>query len=166
VTSVLARWRVSLGFVAAAVALVLADPNRASWTAGMVITAVGELLRIWAAGHIEKGREITRSGPYRWLRHPLYAGSTLIGIGFAIASRSLLVAVLGAAYLGLTIRAAVRTEEAALDARFAGAYSAYRAGQADPVARSFSLSRAIANREYRALAGVVLVFLWLALRAR
>jgi protein-S-isoprenylcysteine O-methyltransferase Ste14 len=166
VTSVLARWRVSLGFVAAAVALVLADPNRASWTAGMVITAVGELLRIWAAGHIEKGREITRSGPYRWLRHPLYAGSTLIGIGFAIASRSLLVAVLGAAYLGLTIRAAVRTEEAALDARFAGAYSAYRAGQADPVARSFSLSRAIANREYRALAGVVLAFLWLALRAR
>ena len=50
-------------------------------TGGAIATA-GELLRIWAAGHIEKGREITRSGPYGFVRHPLYLGSTGIGLGF------------------------------------------------------------------------------------
>ena len=121
----------------------------------------GEALRIWAAGHIDKGREITRSGPYRFLRHPLYAGSTLMGIGFAIAAWSLPVAALCAAYLGLTLAAAVRTEEAALDARFEGAYTAYREGRAAPVRRRFSMARAIANREYRAAAGLVAAFAFL-----
>lgn len=157
----LARYRVHLGFVAAAVALMLVRPTPRTWLAGAVVAACGELLRIWAAGHIEKGREITRSGPYRFMRHPLYVGSALIGAGFAMAARSLPVAVLCAAYLGLTLAAAVRVEEATLDERFAGAYSAYREGRAAPVARRFSLRRAIANREYRAVAGLLLAFAWL-----
>jgi len=47
----------------------------------VVVAACGELLRLWAAGHLEKSREVTTSGPYRFTRHPLYMGSTLIGIG-------------------------------------------------------------------------------------
>ena len=124
----------------------------------------GELLRIWAAGHIEKGREVTSSGPYRFVRHPLYLGSILLGVGFAVASRSLPVAVLTLGYLGVTLAAAVRTEEATLDARFAGAYSAYREGRGQTVARRFSLARVLANREYRAVAGVTVAFLWLVWR--
>ena len=58
---------------------------------------VGEALRIWAAGHLEKGREVTRSGPYRWTRHPLYIGSAIIALGVVIAARSAIVALLGAA---------------------------------------------------------------------
>ena len=160
----LARWRVPLGFVTALVALVLARPTWASFWIGLAVAVCGELLRIWAAGHIEKGREITRSGPYRYVRHPLYLGSTLLGIGFTIAARSLPVALLAAVYLGVTLLAAVRTEEATLDARFAGAYALYREGRADPVTRRFSLARAWANREYRAVAGLIVAFAWLALR--
>ena len=84
----LARWRVPLGFVCAITALVLARPVWWSWWAGLALALPGEALRLWAAGHIEKGREITRSGPYRFVRHPLYLGSTLLGVGFALAARS------------------------------------------------------------------------------
>jgi protein-S-isoprenylcysteine O-methyltransferase Ste14 len=157
----LARYRVHLGFLAAVAALVLARPNPASWTAGLLIATAGELIRLWAAGHIEKGREITRSGPYRFVRHPLYLGSTLIGVGFSVAAWSLPVAVLCVVYLGLTLAAAVRTEEATLDARFAGAYSAYREGRAEPVARRFSWARVMANREYRAVTGLIAAFAYL-----
>lgn len=160
----LARWRVALGFVAAVAALLLARPTWASWQVGAAIAVLGECLRVWAAGHIDKGREITRSGPYRYLRHPLYTGSTLVGVGFVVAAQSVVVAILAAVYLGLTLMAAVRTEEAALDRKFAGAYTAYRDGRAEPVTRRFSLARAIRNREYRAVTGVVIAFVWLAYR--
>ena len=157
----LARYRVPLGFAAAIAALVLARPNPTSWEIGLVVALVGECVRLWAAGHIEKGREITRSGPYRFVRHPLYLGSTLIGIGFSVAAWSLPVAILCVLYLGITLAAAVRTEEATLDARFAGAYSAYREGRAEPVARRFSWARVMANHEYRAVTGLVAAFAYL-----
>jgi protein-S-isoprenylcysteine O-methyltransferase Ste14 len=161
----LARLRVPLGFLCAIVALAMARPSWATWWLGAAIGAAGELLRIWAAGHIEKGREITRSGPYRFVRHPLYLGSTLLGIGFAAAARSLIVWGLAMGYLAITLAAAIRVEERTLDERFAGEYSAYRAGQAAPVTRAFSWPRVMANREYRAIAGAIAAFLWLALRA-
>jgi protein-S-isoprenylcysteine O-methyltransferase Ste14 len=151
----LARLRVPLGFAAGGVAYWLAQPTTASLTAGMPIAAGGELLRIWAAGHLDKGREITRTGPYRLMRHPLYSGSALMALGLVIAARSWVVAAIAAAYLALTYGAAIRTEEAALDERFAGAYADYRAGRAAPVERRFSWSRVRANREYRAVAGLL-----------
>lgn len=160
----LARYRVHLGFASAALALWIARPTPTSLIFGFTTAVVGELIRIWAAGHIEKGREITRSGPYRYFRHPLYLGSAKIGAGFAIASWSPIVVVLCALYLGVTLTAAIRTEEATLDARFSGGYSAYREGRAEPVERRFSWARVMANREYRAVCGLVLAFLFLAWR--
>src|SRR5438105_9622349 len=83
---VLARSRVPLGFVFGAVVVWLAHPTFRTLAMGAAVAAAGELIRVWAAGHLEKGREVTRSGPYRLTRHPLYAGSALIGAGVAIAS--------------------------------------------------------------------------------
>lgn len=150
----LARLRVPLGFVFAALALYFARPTTTSMMLGFGVALVGEALRVWAAGHIEKGREITRSGPYRFVRHPLYLGSSVMALGFVLASRSVVVAAVVAVYMLLTLVAAIRTEEAALDAKFAGEYSAYRAGSAPPVTRAFSLARVRANREYRAILGL------------
>ena len=156
VAGALARFRVPLGFISGIVAFWLAQPSLRSIAVGMSIAAAGELLRIWAAGHLDKGREITRSGPYRFVRHPLYLGSALMGAGFIAAARSWLVAGLVVVYLSLTYLAAIRTEEAALDARFAGAYTEYRAGRAGPVDKRFQWSRVRANREYRAVAGLLI----------
>ncbi len=151
----LRRLRVPLGFVCATIALWLARPTVPMVVAGMSVAALGELIRLWAAGHIEKGREITRSGPYRFMRHPLYAGSAVMGIGFMIAARSLPSAIVVGVYLVVALVAAARAEEATLDARFGGAYSEYREGRAAPSDRPFSLARLKANREYRAVIGLV-----------
>jgi protein-S-isoprenylcysteine O-methyltransferase Ste14 len=166
VAGALARLRVPLGFLSGVVAYWLARPTPGSIALGMSIAATGELLRIWAAGHLDKGREITRSGPYRFVRHPLYLGSALMGVGLTVAARSWPVAVLVIMYLALTYGAAIRTEEAALDARFAGAYAEYRAGRAGPVMKRFRWSRVRANREYRAVAGLLIAATLLYLRAR
>jgi protein-S-isoprenylcysteine O-methyltransferase Ste14 len=164
-TSLLARYRVRLGFVAAAAAAWLAAPTLSTWTIGALVTLLGEGLRIWAAGHLEKGREVTASGPYRWTRHPLYVGSSIIGVGFAIASASVIVAALVLVYLVLTIGAAIRREESHLTEKFGAAYPEYRDGRTD-VVRRFSLARARRNREYRAVFGLVValaLLLWKAL---
>src|SRR6478672_12248722 len=107
-----ARLRVPIGFVSAVVVLWVAHPTSRSLAIGTIVAFAGEALRVWAAGHLEKGREVTVSGPYALTRHPLYVGSIIIGIGLVIACASAIVAVLVLAYLGITLTAAIRTEEA------------------------------------------------------
>lgn len=153
-TNTVARLRVPLGFVCGIVALALADPTRTTLLAGAAIAAAGEALRIWAAGHLEKSREVTTSGPYRFTRHPLYVGSTIMAIGFVIAANSLAVAILALAYFAVAYTAAIRREEAFLTATFGDAYPDYKAGRLGGAARQFSVDRAMRNREYRAAAGL------------
>lgn len=163
----IARRRVSLGFVVGILALWLARPTPRSVAAGAAIGIAGEAFRIWAAGHLEKGREVTMSGPYRMTRHPLYLGSSLIGIGLAIASASVAVTALVIVYLAATMAAAIGSEEAHLTEKFGVAYPQYRGGAAPTTERRFSASRALRNREYRAVGGLVLglaVLTWKAFR--
>jgi protein-S-isoprenylcysteine O-methyltransferase Ste14 len=160
----IARWRVTLGFLLAAVVLWIAQPTTMTLTIGAGVALVGELIRIWAAGHVEKSREVTRSGPYRFTRHPLYLGSSIIGVGIAIASGSAIVAVIIIGYLATTITAAIRAEEAHLREKFGDAYDAYAARVAPPMIRSFSMTRALANREHHTVAGLIAAFVLLALK--
>lgn len=160
----LARRRVPLGFAFGAVVLWLAQPTIRSIAIGMSIAACGEALRIWAAGHLNKAREVTASGPYRWFAHPLYVGSAVMGAGVAIASASLLVGAIIATYLAPTLTAAIVTEEAFLRRAFGDRYDRYRsAGQRS--VRRFSPRQAIANREHRAVAGFLAAILLLLLKA-
>ena len=114
----LARLRVPLGFAFGALVLWFATPTSGTLAAGGAVACVGEAIRIWAAGHLNKAREVTRSGPYRWMAHPLYVGSSVMGAGLAIAAGSLLVVALVATYLAITLTAAIRSEEALLRQRF------------------------------------------------
>ena len=160
-----ARYRVRLGFVAAVVALILAVPTPASLAIGGAVALAGEAVRIWAAGHLDKGREVTSSGPYRFTRHPLYLGSSIIGAGFAIACASWIVALVVGVYLAVTIGSAIRGEEGHLTEKFGETYPAYRDGLVVDARRRFSAARVIANREYRAVAGLVAVLALLAWKA-
>jgi len=165
----LARLRVPLGFASGVLVLWLAKPCWSSLAGGFALAAVGELLRVWAAGHLEKSREVTRSGPYRWLRHPLYVGSSIMSAGLAIAAWSVPVALLIAVYMIATLSAAIRTENAFLRATFGADYDAWldASRRDDPsvtVQRRFSLARARRNREHRAVSGLFLAFGLLALK--
>jgi protein-S-isoprenylcysteine O-methyltransferase Ste14 len=166
----LARMRVALGFVFGVLVLVLAQPTRQSLLIGMSIAAGGEAIRIWAAGHLRKSREVTVSGPYRWVAHPLYVGSSVMGLGLGLACRSITVAVLIAVYLVTTLTAAIKNEEAFLRRTFGDQYDLYKSGVAAKrrehsaaSQRRFSIEQAIANHEYRALSGLgvaILLLIW------
>jgi protein-S-isoprenylcysteine O-methyltransferase Ste14 len=161
----LARRRVALGFVFGIAAIYFARPTWASLAAGAAVALVGQAVRLWAAGHLEKSREVTTSGPYQFTRHPLYVGSSIMAIGVAIGCRSLLVAAVVALYMASTITAAIRSEEAFLRERFGDAYDAYAQSRGPRVARRFSWERARRNKEYRAMTGLLLFLVVLAARA-
>ena len=163
----LARVRVPLGFVFGAAVFLLSHPTATTLASGVPLAVIGELLRVWAAGHLNKSREVTASGPYRFFGHPLYVGSSLMGLGLAIASGNPFVVVLIAAYLGATLTAAIRSEEAFLRQTFGDRYDQYRRGHAAGADRSrrFSFAQAKTNREYRAVAGLAVAVLLLVLKA-
>lgn len=66
--------------------LLLARPTVPLILAGLLLALVGGLVRAWAAGAIRKNRVLTTHGPYAFTRNPLYVGTFLIGLGFAVAS--------------------------------------------------------------------------------
>ena len=119
--------------------LIVARPTWASWAIGLVVACAGEAIRVWAAGHIEKGREVTTSGPYRWMRHPLYVGSSVMAAGVMVAARSPILAVVATIYMVATITAAVTSEEAHLRQKFGDVYGRYARAEAAETPRSFSL---------------------------
>jgi Phospholipid methyltransferase len=165
----LARRRVPLGFVCAVLVLWLAEPTGPSLVRGGLVAIAGEALRIWAAGHLNKSREVTSSGPYRWFAHPLYVGSSIMGVGLAIAAGSLFVTLVIAIYLGTMMTVAIRSEEAFLREKFGERYDRYRRGggvvATNASGRRFSLGQAMANHEHRAIAGLALAVLLLVLKA-
>src|SRR3954471_24034936 len=162
---IVARLRVGLGFACGVLVFWLATPTGATILAGLVVAAAGELIRIWAAGHLNKSREVTRSGPYRFVAHPLYLGSSLIGIGLAIGSGRAAVVVVVAVYLLVTLTAAIRSEEAFLREKFGAAYDTYRTARVVDRERRFSWRQAMANREYRAVAGLAIALVLLIFKA-
>jgi protein-S-isoprenylcysteine O-methyltransferase Ste14 len=167
----LARRRVTLGFVCGALVLWLANPTGTTLLAGASIAIVGECLRVWAAGHLNKSREVTVSGPYRWFAHPLYVGSSVMGLGLAVASNSVAAGGAIALYLAVTLTAAIRNEEAFLRRAFGDRYDQYRRGRRGvegdgaETHRRFTLAQATANREHRAVVGLAAAVLLLVLKA-
>ena len=159
-----ARVRVTLGFIAAGVAFWFATPSWMSLGAGAGVASVGEALRLWAAGHIRKGREVTASGPYRLTRHPLYLGSLVMGLGFVVAAANVVVSTVVVVYLVVTLGVAITLEEAMLREKFGADYDRYARGKLDTADRRFSLSLARNNGEYRTLAGFVAALGVLALK--
>lgn len=161
----IAHYRVTIGFVVGAVAFWLSAPTRSSLALGALLAACGEAVRVWAAGHLRKGEEVTRSGPYRFARHPLYMGSFVIGVGFAVAAADVVVAVLVLGYLSVTLWAAIRFEEATLRSAFGDEFERSDSDTGSASARRFSLSRMIQNGEHRSLQGFAAALLLLVMKA-
>lgn len=80
------RGRVLIAIATGAAVLMTADPSwrGAVWGLPLILAGVG--LRGWATGHLVKTSEFIVSGPYAYLRHPLYAGTLLIGSGFCLVA--------------------------------------------------------------------------------
>lgn len=53
---------------------------------GIGFAVLGMLIRLWASGHVKKDKSLATTGPYSFVRHPLYVGNHLITLAFCLAS--------------------------------------------------------------------------------
>lgn len=159
------RIRVPLGFLFAAFYLWRAHPTWTSVVAGLAIACLGIGFRAVASGHVEKDRELATTGPYAYVRNPLYLGSIIIGIGFAIAARDIWVGVALIAYFAIIYVPVIRGEQNFLRSRFP-AYDEYTRRVPSLLPRTlwlrglsdgFSRELYFRHREYNSLLGAAAV---------
>jgi len=118
-------------YAAVLAGLVWARPQPGPLAAGAALAMAGAALRVWSLGHLVKTRSLTLGGPYAYLRHPLYAGTLLIGLGFLLAiggpvapwAAAVLVPLFFLYYLPYK----ERIESARLERRYGDLYRAYHA---------------------------------------
>lgn len=168
------RLRVPAGTVLGIVFLLLMHPSFRSMWLGGTIAMLGSLVRIWAAGHLEKGRALARSGPYALTRNPLYFGSFLMALGILLAGQVYWLLLPFVAFFTAFYVPVMRREEQELLQGYGDLFLEYAgkvplffpAFRVSPRSRSaFSWSRVIANREHRAVAGLALTLAFLAWRS-
>jgi protein-S-isoprenylcysteine O-methyltransferase Ste14 len=155
-----ARLRVATGFVLVAAFAWFSQPDFNSLIWGLPVSALGLLLRAWATGHLEKNIRLAESGPYAYVRNPLYLGTTLVAAGLVIASRRWLLAVLFTAVFLLIYLPVIELEEQHLRQLFPR-FEAYaqRVPALWPTLGSaksdhrFQWALYVRNREYQALLG-------------
>ena len=112
------RIRVPLGFLFAVFYFWRARPDWLSLAAGAAVVTVGVFLRAMASGHVKKNEQLATTGPYAYCRNPLYLGSIIIAIGFAVASRDVWVGIAIIGLFALIYVPVIRSEEAFLRERF------------------------------------------------
>lgn len=112
------RIRVPLGFAFAVLYFWLARPNLRWLALGSLLIVPGLLIRALASGYVQKNEALAMSGPYAYTRNPLYLGSLLMGIGFAIAARSWWVGVALVVMFFAIYLPVIRGEEKFLRERF------------------------------------------------
>jgi protein-S-isoprenylcysteine O-methyltransferase Ste14 len=121
--------RLLLLYAMAAALIWTARPTPLALALGLLPIALGEGLRLWATGHLHKNDALTVSGPYAYLRHPLYLGTLLIGSGFAIMAGSAIAAALWAVfvlgYFAYYMPYKNRIETARLEAAYGDAFRRY-----------------------------------------
>ncbi len=170
-----ARWRVRLGYILAAVLLVLARPTLPSIALGGLVGVLGLAIRGYAAGYLHKQEVLTTTGPYAYTRNPLYLGSSFLALGSAIAMHSWIGGALLLFYFALVYGFVMRREERELRAQFHEAFDAFAAGvplffpRLQPQNKSafdsasFSWAQYKKNHEYEAAIGFLLLLLTLVL---
>ncbi len=119
------------------VMLIFARPTPLSFAVGIPMAAAGEFIRLWGVsiagvetrvtGGVGASTLIT-SGPFSYVRNPLYVGNILIYLGLGVASMALFPWLQGAAlaFFAFQYRSIVSLEEDFLSEKFGDGYREYR----------------------------------------
>ena len=102
---------------------------------GIVFIVLGLLVRWWAILYlrryftvnvtIQQGHKLVKSGIYRYIRHPSYAGSLLSFLGLGLAFSNWLVTILIFFPILIAFLKRIRIEEDILKKHFTGEYDQY-----------------------------------------
>ncbi len=171
------RIRVPLGFLFAVLYFWLARPTWRFIALGALLIVPGLLIRALASGHVRKNEALATSGPYAYTRNPLYLGSLLIGVGFAVAARSWWVGVALIVMFFAIYMPVIRDEETFLRQKFPEfedyarrvprmfpRITAHSATNDEPA--GFSTDLYLKHREYNALLGALAMLAALALKMK
>jgi protein-S-isoprenylcysteine O-methyltransferase Ste14 len=103
-------------------------------TLGAVVATLGTIVAIWSRRTLGRNwsgkitikvdHQLIRSGPYRWVRHPIYTGILMMSTGTVLAVGTWL-ALLGWAMIGFAYARKMRLEEANLRVAFGADYEVY-----------------------------------------
>jgi protein-S-isoprenylcysteine O-methyltransferase Ste14 len=166
----LSRYRVQLGFCFATPAVLFAHATPFSYVAFLPVVLAGLAIRTWARGHLDRAERVCTGGPYGWVRHPLYLGSFLMGLGVTLMALPwMMVPAYAVIFVAMYLPKAIR-EEAYLARQFGPNYATYAAlvpavlphvwpnGETTP--SPFEWRRVWRHREWQTWIGVgaVLVF--------
>jgi len=77
-------------------------------------------------GQTTPGDQLVQSGPYRWVRHPLYASACLWGLCWPLLVRSLLGAIFTCGLVISAVLKRIEDEETSLVQTFGEAYTEYQ----------------------------------------
>lgn len=172
--------RLALLYAGIGVLIWLSKPTPWSVAIGVPLIALGELVRVWAAGYLVKTRQLITSGPYRHTRNPLYLGRFLILTGLGVAAwlpwgLNLLLLFLGwVGFFGYYLPRKERIEPARLEETHGEPYRRYREavpplfphwGAWPAGAQSWKLENFVRNREYMMILGLGLIAAYLVFKA-
>jgi protein-S-isoprenylcysteine O-methyltransferase Ste14 len=140
----------------------------------LLVGLIGLAIRVWSVGYAPPGtsgrstrapraEELSRSGPYSLVRHPLYVGNFLMWMGVALFPRSVLWALVSGAYFWFCYERIMAAEESFLEHRFGGAFRQWAAATPALIPRwanwappSMRFSwKAAAGREYPGMLGLI-----------
>ena len=123
----------------------------------------GLFIRLWANGYAIKSEKLTTSGPYGFVRHPLYLGTMLLFIAFIVMLK---IYIIGSAFflvMAVVYARTIKKEELLLENNFKQVYLRYKKAVPAflPALRPyregekwrFSFKRLIKSQEYK-------LFLW------
>lgn len=168
------RVRVTSGYVFAIIFFVFCKPAAELLIIGSAIAVLGLLIRAWACGHLRKVAELDMSGPYAYTRNPLYLGSFLITVGFAVASGVWWLAMISIIFfLGIYLPV-MNVEKSELEEVLGDEYRAYvrevpvfvpKLTPARSSERKFDFQLYLKNGEYSAAVGVAATIFILILKA-
>ena len=162
------RLRVPCGFLLLITFAWLSGPSRLSMFIGIPVSILGLVLRGWASGHLAKDQQLATSGPYSYIRNPLYAGTLIVAFGIVIASRNIWLGLIFAVAFSLIYLPAVELEEQHLNEIFPN-YAAYAnqirrflpVNHVSGSNRRFSWALYCRNEEYKATLGFLIALGWL-----
>jgi protein-S-isoprenylcysteine O-methyltransferase Ste14 len=168
------RVRVTSGYIFAIIFIVFCRPTAELLIIGSAVAVLGLLIRAWACGHLRKVAELDTSGPYAYTRNPLYLGSFLITVGFAVASGVWWLAAISIIFfLGIYLPV-MNVEKSELEEVIGDEYRAYvrdvpvfvpRVTPGRSSDRRFDFQLYLKNGEYSAALGVAATVLILVLKA-
>lgn len=151
--------RASIEYIVLFLVFVFAMPSMTSLIVGGTIGVIGLLLRVWTAGFGYNIGEISFAGPYRFVRHPYFLGSTLVLLGLCVGGRHPYVMLASILLVALAYRSDVLADEERLKANLGSEFIEYRASvpaflpQLWPARVPESVRNSVFSLRYSLLAG-------------